>query len=198
VQIILGDGAVVCGLPVVFESFCEKKGGGPDGQRNWLKGGRRNWKERHLRLTQRWLQYLDGPLPGGVVKGSKEVSQDWVVTFNSKHANAITIECGGDEVFNVRFSNAEVPPQQILPPSLSFLIQIVPSDFLLVIRSSVASGWMSLPKLQQMHQTRTLHLGNTHLSAISSVAVTLKQILNPFSGWRSTSLRRASKRFVLG
>ena len=101
----------MCGLPVVFESSCEKKGGGPDGQRNWLKGGRRNWKERHLRLTQRWPQYLDGPLPGGVVKGSKEVSQDWVVAFNSKHANAITIECGGDDVFNVRFSNAEVPPQ---------------------------------------------------------------------------------------
>ena len=105
-QVILGDGAVVCGLPVIFESVCEKKGGGPDGQRNWLKGGRRNWKERHLRLTSRWLQYFDSK--GGVVKGSKEVSRGWVVGFNSKHANAITIECGGDEVFNVRFSNAEV------------------------------------------------------------------------------------------
>ena len=105
-QVILGDGAVVCGLPVIFESVCEKKGGGPDGQRNWLKGGRRNWKERHLRLTSRWLQYFDSK--GGVVKGSKEVSRGWVVGFNSKHANAITIECGGDDVFNVRFSNAEV------------------------------------------------------------------------------------------
>ena len=27
-QVILGDGAVVCGLPVIFESICEKKGGG--------------------------------------------------------------------------------------------------------------------------------------------------------------------------
>ncbi len=98
----------MCGLPVVFESSCEKKGGGPDGQRNWLKGGRRNWKERHLRLTQRWLQYLDSPLPNAVVKGSKEVSKDWVVTFNQKHSNAITIECRDNDVFNVRFSNAEV------------------------------------------------------------------------------------------
>ena len=31
-QVILGDGAVVCGLPVIFESACEKKGGGPDGE----------------------------------------------------------------------------------------------------------------------------------------------------------------------
>jgi hypothetical protein len=106
VQIILGDGAVVCGLPVIFESHCEKKGGGPDGQRNWFKGGRRNWKVRHLRLTSRWLQYLDRP--GGVVKGSKEVSHEWSVSFNAKHANAITIECCGDEVFNVRFANQEV------------------------------------------------------------------------------------------
>jgi hypothetical protein len=36
-QVILGDGAMVCGLPVIFESLCEKKGGGPDGQRNWFK-----------------------------------------------------------------------------------------------------------------------------------------------------------------
>ena len=78
-----------------------------------------------MRLTQRWLQYLDGPLPGGVVKGSKEVSQDWVVTFNSKHANAITIECGGDDVFNVRFSNAEVPP----PTDSASLIVVSDSDF---------------------------------------------------------------------
>ena len=121
---ILGDGAVVCGLPVIFESLCEKKGGGPDGQRNWLKGGRRNWKERHLRLTSRWLQYFDSK--GGVVKGSKEVSRGWVVGFNSKHANAITIECGGDDVFNVRFTNAEVIFYSIIlalrllnPPPLS-------------------------------------------------------------------------------
>jgi hypothetical protein len=184
VQIILGDGAVVCGLPVVFESVCEKKGGGPDGQRNWLKGGRRNWKERHLRLTQRWLQYLDGPLPGGVVKGSKEVSRDWVVTFNSKHANAITIECGGDDVFNVRFSNAEVPPKQILPPSSSFPIQFFSSDFLLIMRSSVAGGWRSLPRLQQTHQTRTLQRGRCHLSANLPLAVTLELIVNPFNGCR--------------
>ena len=93
-QVILGDGAVVCGLPVIFESICEKKGGGGGvGQRNWFKGGRRNWKERHLRLTSRWLQYLDAPLPDGVVKGSKEVSHEWTVNFNPKHANAITIEC---------------------------------------------------------------------------------------------------------
>ena len=31
-QVILGDGAVVCGLPVIFESACQKKGGGPDGE----------------------------------------------------------------------------------------------------------------------------------------------------------------------
>jgi hypothetical protein len=129
VQVILGDGAMVCGLPVIFESLCEKKGGGRDGQRNWFKGGRRNWKERHLRLTTRWLQYLDAPLPDGVVKGSIEVSREWTVNFNSKHANAITIECareqmrtdflfshtcercGGDDVFNVRFVSLEVRVQ---------------------------------------------------------------------------------------
>jgi hypothetical protein len=105
-QVILGDGAVACGLPVIFESLCEKKGGGPDGQRNWLKGGRRNWKERHLRLTSRWLQYLD--CPDGVVKGAMEVSTDWTVCFNPKHSNAITIECGHSDVFNVRFANQEV------------------------------------------------------------------------------------------
>ena len=35
-QVILGDGAVVCGLPVIFESACQKKGGGPDGERKRL------------------------------------------------------------------------------------------------------------------------------------------------------------------
>ena len=62
-----------------------------------------------MRLTARWLQYLDAPLPGGAVKGSKEVAQDWKVSFHAKHANAITLECGSsDDVFHVRFSSQEV------------------------------------------------------------------------------------------
>jgi hypothetical protein len=121
-KVILGDGAVVCGLPVVFESLCEKKGGGPDGQRNWFKGGRRNWKARHLRLTSRWLQYLDAPLPAGVLKGSKEICPEWTVSYNSKHANAIVIECSGEEVLNVRFASQEVEPAAAPLSRLSHVI----------------------------------------------------------------------------
>ena len=105
-QVILGDGAVVCGLPVIFESVCEKKGGGPDGQRNWLKGGRRNWKERHLRLTSRWLQYLDGF--GGRVKGSREVKYSWVIKRDPAYLNAIVIECDGNDIFHARFTSEEL------------------------------------------------------------------------------------------
>lgn len=53
-------------------------------------------------------RYLDGPLPAGVVKGSKEVSPEWVVSFNAKHSNALTIEACGDVVLNIRFASQEV------------------------------------------------------------------------------------------
>ena len=142
-KVILGDGAVVCGLPVVFESLCEKKGGGPDGQRNWFKGGRRNWKARHLRLTSRWLQYLDAPLPAGVLKGSKEICPEWTVSYNSKHANAIVIECSGEEVLNVRFASQEVEPAAAPLSRLSHVI-------FTIICSSAASGRTFLKKQRRI------------------------------------------------
>jgi hypothetical protein len=76
-------------------------------------------------------RYLDGPLPAGVVKGSKEVSPDWAVTFNAKHSNALTIEACGDVVLNIRFASQEVL-RRALPASHSVLLAAA--------HSCVASG----------------------------------------------------------
>ncbi len=36
------------------------------------------------------------------------MSPEWVVTFNAKHSNAITIEACGEVVLNIRFASLEV------------------------------------------------------------------------------------------
>jgi hypothetical protein len=157
--------------------------------RNWFKGGRRNWKERHLRLTSRWLQYgthslifipfscfvshtaplrhppfpsvyttvflcssnainmyLDGPGPGGVVKGSLEISPEWTVSFNPKQPNGITIESCGVDVLNCRFATLEVRPhpapfltRRVLHVMLTFSCS--PCSHLAAVVSKVEGGY---------------------------------------------------------
>ena len=70
----LGDG-----LPSAVDptkgSWLHKKGGLKDGERNWMKGGRRNWKVRWFVLHTEKISWMESP-------GGKELGSLAVDTFD--------------------------------------------------------------------------------------------------------------------
>lgn len=56
------------------EGWLHKKGGLKDGERNWIKGGKRNWKARWVAVEERCIRWYD-------VKGGKELGNVQLTVF---------------------------------------------------------------------------------------------------------------------
>jgi hypothetical protein len=71
------------------EGWLHKKGGLKDGERNWVKGGKRNWKARWVVLDDKCIRWYD-------VKGGKQLGNIQMTVFDrvevdaDKYATGIT------------------------------------------------------------------------------------------------------------
>jgi hypothetical protein len=63
------------------EGWLHKKGGLKDGERNWIKGGKRNWKARWVAVDERSIRWYD-------VKGGKELGNVQLTVFDQVEMDA--------------------------------------------------------------------------------------------------------------
>jgi|EP01043_Picozoa_sp_COSAG02_P011819 tetratricopeptide (TPR) repeat protein len=69
------------GQPRSKEGWLHKKGGLKDGERNWVKGGKRNWKARWVALDGKSIRWYD-------VKGGKELGNIQMTVFDRVELDA--------------------------------------------------------------------------------------------------------------
>lgn len=86
------------GEPRSKEGWLHKKGGLKDGERNWVKGGKRNWKARWVALDGNGIRWYD-------LKGGKELGKVELSVFDRLELDAdkcvillpLTAVCGAEQ-----------------------------------------------------------------------------------------------------